>query len=540
METTVKNLPKSDRAVGTGTHLRMLARACAVGALALALAGCASLPRADQAPRARNVIVMINDGAGWGTWDAAAYWQYGRRDGAPYAAFPARYGMTTFPLNTDGAPSGDSASRIGYDAARAWDVAATGDLVLPFAGYRYLAEAATDSAAAGTALASGVKTYNSAINHDNHGDPVEPVSFLAKAQGKATGVVTSVPFSHATPAAFGAQNASRNAYHEIARQMLSEGRLDLIMGTGAPGFDVNGIACDASAANGGGTGCDAPDQFMAIADWTRLAAGRYGADEGGHRWRLIRERAEFVALADGSLRVDGPLIGLPEVAMTLQQAREADVVGRDPATASGTAPVATVPSLATMTRGALRHLQARSDAGLFLMVEGGATDWAAHTSRCGTEWNYGACGSEPEYGRLIEETVDFNDAVAEVVAWVEAHSSWDETLLVVTTDHDNSIPLGPDAQAQPFQPVANRGKGRMPGITFRRTGGHANGLVPLWARGAGAEHFAALVRGRDPGYARHVGLNDGSYVDNTDVARLVRAALAGERPMRSTDAINAR
>ncbi|KLJ00835.1 alkaline phosphatase [Luteimonas sp. FCS-9] len=490
-----------------------------------ALGGCRSLEDAEAPPHVRNVIVMINDGAGWGAWDAAAYWQYGHRRGAPYADFPARYAMRTSPLNTSSSPTHDATARVDYDPALAWSTEPSDDPALPFVGYRELARAATDSAAAGTALASGIKTYNNAINHDNFGRPVEPVTFVAKAAGKATGVVTSVPFTHATPAAFAAQNASRNRYHEIGRQMLTQGRLDLIMGTGAPGYNVNGTACDALAADESQAGCRQPDEFLATEDWQALQAARYVPAGARAPWKVIRSNEEFAALAEGTLRTDAPVLGVPRIARTLQQARERRILGADAATASGDRLVPSVPTLATMTRGAIAHLSARSDEGFFLMVEGGATDWAAHTSKCGTQWQYGACTSEPEYGRLIEETVDFNRAVAAVVAWVDAHSNWDETLLIVTTDHDNSMPMGPDAQTVAYQPVVNRGRGATPGISFRPTGNHSNALVPLWAKGAGADLFERRVRGRDDGYARHVGWNDGRYIDNTDVAFVVRALL---------------
>ncbi|WP_394549420.1 alkaline phosphatase [Pantoea sp. SGAir0183] len=176
--------------------------------------------------KAKNVIIMINDGAGWGTWDATAYWQYGSRESTPYAAFPAKYAMTTYPLNASKKATHNNASLVNYDPQKAWDTTRTDNKDLPFRGYDYLAVNPTDSAAAGTALASGIKTYNNAINVDNNGQPVDFVTLTAKAMGKATGVVTSVPFSHATPAAFGAQNASRNDYHAIAKQMLTSGKLE--------------------------------------------------------------------------------------------------------------------------------------------------------------------------------------------------------------------------------------------------------------------------------------------------------------------------
>ncbi|MDU3958035.1 MAG: hypothetical protein E7H04_28905 [Pseudomonas aeruginosa] len=74
-----------------------------------ALGGCQPNLRAEAVSsaeaRPHNVIVMINDGAGWGTWDAAAYWQYGSREGAPYADFPQRLAVTTFPLNASSQPT---------------------------------------------------------------------------------------------------------------------------------------------------------------------------------------------------------------------------------------------------------------------------------------------------------------------------------------------------------------------------------------------------------------------------------------------------
>lgn len=486
-----------------------------------------------HAPRARNVILMINDGAGWGTWDAAAYWQYGSREGTPYAGFPVKYAMTTYPLNNEDSPTHDDVSRVNYDAGKAWDTRPSDEPGLPFEAYEYLDDDATDSAASGTAMASGIKTYQNAINVDNHGRPVEFITLLARAQGRATGVVTSVPFSHATPAAFGASSPSRKEYHGIARQMLHDGKLDLIIGTGGPGYNANGTPCAALARNETDKGCDEPHEFMAESDWRRLTLGRITPAGASQPWKLIRKKHDFEALASGRLQHDGPLLGLPEVAGngTLQQGRQGHITGVDRHNPSGDAFVKTVPTLRTMTEGALHYL-GRKPNGFFMMVEGGATDRAAHTSDACKDkrgWNaaYNPDCKGVQRGRLIEETADFNDAVAAVVAWVERHSSWDETLLIVTTDHDNSMPYGPDADRIPFQPVKNNGKGRMPGFSLRPTGDHSNALVPLWARGRGSEGFARRVRGRDGNYARHVGLSDGSHVDNTDVHAVMKAALTG-------------
>lgn len=78
----------------------------------------------------------------------------------------------------------------------------------------------TDSAASGTALATGTKTKNGRIGVDSNGNAVNSVAYHAKEAGMAVGIATTVCINHATPGAFFAHNISRNNYHEIALQML--------------------------------------------------------------------------------------------------------------------------------------------------------------------------------------------------------------------------------------------------------------------------------------------------------------------------------
>lgn len=503
--------------------------------LSIALTGCGthhylnhSASTAKPLPQPKNVIILINDGAGPGTWQATADWQYGGIQKAPYAKFPAKYAMSTYPLNASKEPTNNSISAINYDPQQAWDVTPTNNSKLPFKGYEYLSKTPTDSAAAGTALASGTKTYNNAINYNNYGQPIEFITLVAKAAGKSTGVITTVPFSHATPAAFGAQNISRNNYHAIGHQMLSQGHLDLIMGTGAPGFNINGTPCEKIVADESKTGCDSKSQYTYISeqDWSNLQTGRLTPKNSQYGWNVIRSKSDFNALANGSKSYTGPVFASPEIANTLQQARQVEIVGKDKSTPSGDAYVKTVPTLSVMTKGAINHLSKNKE-GFFLMVEGGATDWSAHTSSCNSQWSYGKCTGEPEYGRLVEETQDFNNAVQSVIDWVEKNSNWNDTLVIVTTDHDNGMPMGKDANTIPFAAIENKGKGKMPNFTFRPTGDHSNALVPLWAKGAGSELFAQRIHGKDVNFAKYTKLNDGNYIDNTDVFNVVKAAIQG-------------
>ena len=79
----------------------------------------------------------------------------------------------------------------------------------------------TDSAAGGTALASGHKTYNDAIGVDADVQPVTTLVEWAHANGYGTGVCTSVGINHATPGSFIAHTSVRHNYDDISTQYLS-------------------------------------------------------------------------------------------------------------------------------------------------------------------------------------------------------------------------------------------------------------------------------------------------------------------------------
>ncbi len=151
-------------------------------------------PGAGRPPK--NVIILIADGCGFNHLDSADYWQAGRLDAQTFEDFPVQYAVTTYCI--DGS----------YDPNRAW------------ASFDYVKGGSTDSAAAATAIATGVKTYAAAIGVSVTRAPLPNIRERAEQLGKATGVVTSVPFTHATPAAFVAHNTSRNRFGDIAAEML--------------------------------------------------------------------------------------------------------------------------------------------------------------------------------------------------------------------------------------------------------------------------------------------------------------------------------
>ncbi len=93
----------------------------------------------------------------------------------------------------------------------------------------------TDSAAGGTALSAGVKTYNGAIGVDANKKPVKTILEEAEEKGLATGLVSTSAITHATPASFIAHQPNRNMYEEIAADFLKTD-IDVFIGGGYRSF----------------------------------------------------------------------------------------------------------------------------------------------------------------------------------------------------------------------------------------------------------------------------------------------------------------
>jgi alkaline phosphatase len=168
----------------------------------------------------KNIILIIVDGGGFNHIDAADYYTDGKKGSQPYEKFPVKLAVTTY-------PAGGS-----YEPKKTAE------------NFNYVRSGFTDSAAAATALATGVKTNNGEIGLNVNGQKIENVIEKCEKLGMSTGVVTTVPISHATPAGFVAHKKSRNGYDEIAREMINESRLNVLFGCGNPLFDDNGKKLD--------------------------------------------------------------------------------------------------------------------------------------------------------------------------------------------------------------------------------------------------------------------------------------------------------
>ncbi|MGE5395228.1 MAG: alkaline phosphatase [Candidatus Saccharibacteria bacterium] len=93
----------------------------------------------------------------------------------------------------------------------------------------------TDSAAGGTALSTGKKTYNGAIAVSTDTVPIKTILEMAEDKNMATGLVSTSAITHATPASFIAHQGSRGSYEDIAADFLKS-NIDVFIGGGYKHF----------------------------------------------------------------------------------------------------------------------------------------------------------------------------------------------------------------------------------------------------------------------------------------------------------------
>lgn len=323
--------------------------------------------------RTRNLIVMIPDGSSQ-TWNTAARYYRG------YEEDP-----NSFPRNVSDVELGvDRADDVGSISTYPAD---PNDTV-------------TDSAAAGTAIAAGEKTYNGAISVDTSGRPVETILERATDAGYAAGLVTTTQLTHATPASFAAHVEDRGSQEEIARQYVQEQDLDLLLGGDRSHFR----ASDRS---------DGQDLISQAED---------------DAFRYVESASELDDVDDGKV------LGLFSESGHLDYYLDRE---RDPEN--------TQPGLPEMVETAINLLEKRSDQGFFLLVEGGRIDHAAH-------------GNDPA---AIAEQVEYDEALGVAMDYVEdgpGHGRGpSDTMVVNVPDHETGgLVLARDRYQQDWSAVVGQ------------------------------------------------------------------------------------
>lgn len=270
---------------------------------------------------------------------------------------------------------------------------------MPVTGYArtYSANASvTDSAAAGTALATGVKTNNGRLARRPDGADVPTLLEAAKRAGWRTGVVSTKEITDATPAAFVAHVNSRHERHVIARQ-LADLAPDVIMGGGRNHF------LPMKPEN------ETLDPLM------------HGDRKDGAN--LIDELTakDYVYAFDADTLVAAYADGAPSKVLGLF----------NPGNLANRAPE---PMLDAITGAALKTLAAGDDdAPFFIMIEGAQIDSAGHANN---------------HEEMVFQTLHFDMAVAAALRFAAEDG---DTLVVVTADHDTG---GLGLPAGEFGPLA--------------------------------------------------------------------------------------
>ncbi|USP72897.1 Alkaline phosphatase [Curvularia clavata] len=261
----------------------------------------------------------------------------------------------------------------------------------------------TDSAAAGTALATGHKTNNGYIGVLPDGKPVGSVMEAAKAAGYLTGLVVTSPISHATPAysAFFSHAISRNSLSKIAEQQIGYSHplnisVDVMLGGGR---------CDFQPQNETGS-CRTDDiNLFAYAE----SRGYYTA----------RDRAGFDALELGLGDIKLPYVGLfkdGDLSYEIDRQQQAPEVRE--------------PSLSEMTETALNSLSRASEdneKGYFMMIEASRIDHSSHAH---------------DSVAHLHDVLEFNRVIDIVMKWIDEHP---DTAFLAVADHETggiTLPSG--------------------------------------------------------------------------------------------------
>ena len=298
-----------------------------------------------QGKRAKNIIFMVSDGMSTGTLTLADL-MLQRKEGRQ-STWMSLYNKGT--------------------ATRAlMDTASANALV-------------TDSAAGSSSWGGGVRVNNGALNVNPDGSFNKPILQKFKEAGKSVGCVTSVPITHATPAGFCVNVASRGDQSIIAEEYLKL-EFDVMMGAGSEFFSAE----------------DRKD---------RVDLFRKFSQKG---YSVVKNKKELQSLSSSDTK---PILGvfhkdgLPYV-VDVQSSTE--LQNR-------------IPTLAEMTKIAINRLK-QNNKGFVMQIEGGAVDWAAHSN---------------DAAALIYEQIAFDEAIKEAIDFAEKDG---ETLVIITTDHGNANP----------------------------------------------------------------------------------------------------
>ena len=239
----------------------------------------------------------------------------------------------------------------------------------------------TDSAAAGTCLATGKKTKNGMLGMNEDTVHVTTIAEKLKDKGWGVGIMTTVAIDHATPAAFYAHVEKRNKYYKIGEQ-LARSDFDFFGGAGfhhpQGKHDDKRVNLYRNAEKAGYTIAHGYEEAQKIVESTEVKV---------ERLILVQETDD-----QGAKHGDNLPYAIDR--------KEGDL------------------TLAQIVSTAIPFLDKRYDR-FFMMVEGGMIDYACHGDDAATAFG---------------ETWDMDEAMRVAYEFYKAHP--EETLIIVTADHE--------------------------------------------------------------------------------------------------------
>ncbi len=229
-----------------------------------------------------------------------------------------------------------------------------------------------DSASAGTALSSGVRTNRGVIGlAPDLQTKTTSLADLAKQNQMKVGIISSAPLNHATPASFYAHVNSRQNYYEIGCQMATS-NIDY--------FGGGGLLLPTGEHN----------NQLHLEDVLKL-----------NGYQVIKTKQAFESLTSTNQKT---YVTTPYLRSDQSLPYEIDRQVHEP-------------SLSQYVSQAIQVLD--NDNGFFIVVESGKIDYAAH---------------ENDGATVLHEMLGLDKAVIEAVTFAVRHP--DETLIIVTADHE--------------------------------------------------------------------------------------------------------
>lgn len=436
--------------------------------MVLCLAVFAAEARGIKPKEAKYIILIIGDGMNIEHEIAASRYLYGNDfeltfHKLPYQANVATWDVTTYEHWCGKGSYNPNAikPKCGYDPAIGGKEPYPLGPELPGAKEYHIAKA-TDSASAGTAWATGYKTDDGNISwlpgDPDNGALKTIAEWLRELKGYAIGVVSTVPFSHATPAVHVSHNKSRNNYHAISEEILKVVKPEVVIGAGYPA----GSSCS-NTKSSSYISKDAYDAVCADSDYLVVTRAT-GVDGGIAILKAAQQAAtsgkKLFGLFGGSGGHFESLVphDLPGTPLVTQATREN-------------------PTFTEATLAALKVLSKNPD-GFFLIAEQGDIDWANHAN---------------DFRRMIGTMKDLHDGVQAVIDFVnqpDDDMDWSNTLLIVHSDHSNSYMRNQVKLTAGELPVQNGPPYTYPEgeVTYSSTN-HTNELTRLYAMGANIHKF---------------------------------------------------